>query len=178
MPSTRWWPPLGAAARRPGPIATIRQTLTLAGRSLRHMRRNPDEIYDLSIMPVMLLVMFTYVFGGAVLRSPGEYLQFVLPGVIVMSSMMATLTTGMGLNTDVMKGYFDRLRGMPIARSAPLSGRVLADTVNRPTRWSCSSGSARSSGSGSRPTPGRCWSRSACYWRSASRCPGLWCISE
>jgi oleandomycin transport system permease protein len=123
--------PFSAIPRRLGPVATLRHTLTLAGRSLRHMRRNPDEIFELSIMPIMLLVMFTYVFGGAVLRSTGEYLQFVLPGVIVMSGMMATLTTGMGLNTDLMKGYFDRLRGMPIARSAPLAGRVLADTVKQ-----------------------------------------------
>lgn len=121
----------GAAARRPGPVAAIRHSLTLAGRSLRHMRRNHDEIYDLSIMPIMLLVMFTYVFGAAVLQSTGEYLQFVLPGVIVMSSMMATPLTGMGLNTDVRKGYFDRLWGMPIARCAPLFGRVLADTVKQ-----------------------------------------------
>ncbi|GAB3497768.1 ABC transporter permease [Amycolatopsis cihanbeyliensis] len=124
-------PHAGAPPRRTGLTAGLRHMLTLTGRGLRHIRRNPDELFDLSFTPVMLLLLFTYVFGGAVLTSTGEYLQFVLPGVIVMSSMLATMSTGMSLNSDVTKGYFDRLRGMPIARSAPLAGHVLTGSVKQ-----------------------------------------------
>lgn len=123
--------PALAGPPRLGPLETARHCLTLAARNLMHIRRNPDELVDTSVVPVMLLLLFTYVFGGALSRSTGDYLQFVLPGVIVMSAMLGTLSTGMGLNVDVMKGWFDRLRAMPIARSAPLAGRILADCVKQ-----------------------------------------------
>ncbi|NGO70345.1 ABC transporter permease [Streptomyces boncukensis] len=126
--------PAGAGPRRVPLTEGCRQVSTLAARNLMHIRRNPDELIDLSVVPVMLLLLFTYVFGGAIADSTSEYLQFVLPGVIVMSAMLGTLSTGMGLNVDVMKGYLDRLRSLPVARSAPLAGRILADTAKQ--AWS------------------------------------------
>jgi ABC-2 type transport system permease protein/oleandomycin transport system permease protein len=119
------------AGRRVGPIATLRHTMTLAWRSLVQVKHNPMELLDLSVQPIMFLLLFTYVFGGAISGSTGEYLQFSLPGLIVQNMLFATLTTAIGLNTDIHKGVFDRLRSLPIARSAPLAGRIVADTLKQ-----------------------------------------------
>ncbi|MDO3700794.1 ABC transporter permease [Micromonospora sp. C28SCA-DRY-2] len=123
-------------ARRLGPTAGLRHTLTLAWRSLVQIKHNPMELLDLSIQPVMFVLLFTYVFGGAISGSPGDYLTFALPGIIVQNAFFATMTTGFGLNNDLTKGVFDRLRALPIARWAPLAGRILADTVKQ--AWSVS----------------------------------------
>lgn len=125
-----------APARRLSPAAGLRHTLTLAWRSLVQIKHNPVELLDLSIQPVMFVLLFTYVFGGAISGSPGEYLTFALPGIIVQNAFFATMTTGFGLNNDLTKGVFDRLRALPIARWAPLAGRILADTVKQ--AWSVS----------------------------------------
>ncbi|EEP73817.1 ABC-2 type transporter [Micromonospora sp. ATCC 39149] len=125
-----------APARRLGVVAGLRHTLTLAWRSLVQIKHNPMELLDLSIQPVMFVLLFTYVFGTAIAGSPGEYLTFALPGIIVQNALFATMTTGFGLNNDLTKGMFDRLRALPIARWAPLAGRILADTVKQ--AWSVS----------------------------------------
>ncbi|MDG4767337.1 ABC transporter permease [Solwaraspora sp. WMMD406] len=116
------------------PLAGLRHTGTLAWRSLVQIKHNPMELLDLSIQPLMFVLLFTYVFGGAIAGSPGDYLTFALPGIIVQNALFATMTTGFGLNTDLTKGVFDRLRSLPIARWAPLAGRILADTVKQ--AWS------------------------------------------
>ncbi|MEU7000598.1 ABC transporter permease [Nonomuraea sp. NPDC046570] len=118
-------------ARRPTAGATVRQTMTLAWRSLVQIKHNPWELLDLSIQPIMFLVLFTYVFGGAISGSTGDYLQFALPGLLVQNALFYTLSTAIGLNTDITKGVFDRLRSLPIARTAPLSGRIIADTFKQ-----------------------------------------------
>ena len=128
-------PPL-APARRLGLTAGLRHTMTLAWRSLVQIKHNPMELLDLSIQPVMFVLLFTYVFGGAISGSPGDYLKFALPGIIVQNAFFATMTTGFGLNNDLTKGVFDRLRALPIARWSPLAGRILADTVKQ--AWSVS----------------------------------------
>lgn len=116
------------------PVAGLRHTGTLAWRSLVQIKHNPLELLDLSVQPLMFLLLFTYVFGGAIAGTPGDYLTFALPGIIVQNALFATMTTGFGLNTDLTKGVFDRLRSLPIARWAPLAGRILADTVKQ--AWS------------------------------------------
>ncbi|MCW3843316.1 ABC transporter permease [Micromonospora yasonensis] len=123
-----------APARRPSLAAGLRHTLTLAWRSLVQIKHNPMELLDLSIQPVMFVLLFTYVFGGAISGSPGDYLKFALPGIIVQNAFFATMTTGFGLNQDLTKGVFDRLRALPVARWAPLAGRIVADTVKQ--AWS------------------------------------------
>ncbi|GLI02967.1 ABC transporter permease [Phytohabitans aurantiacus] len=115
-------------------MAMPRQTLTLAWRSLVQIKHNPAELLDLSIQPIMFVALFTYVFGGAISGSTGDYLTFALPGIIVQNALFASVTTGVGLNSDLTKGVFDRLRSLPIARSAPLAGRILADTAKQ--AWS------------------------------------------
>jgi oleandomycin transport system permease protein len=123
-----------APTRRVSPAAGFRHTLSLAWRSLVQIRHNPMELLDLSIQPIMFVLLFTYVFGTAIAGSSGDYLKLMLPGIMVQNALFATMTTGFGLNTDLTKGVFDRLRSLPIARWSPLAGRILADTVKQ--AWS------------------------------------------
>src|SRR5262245_62706857 len=119
---------------RVSPIEGLRQTLTLGWRTLVQVRHNPFELLDFSIQPIMFVLLFTYVFGGAIGGSPGAYLTFALPGILVMNMLFVTMYVGTGLNTDLTKGVFDRLRSLPIARWAPLAGRITADLVKQ--AWS------------------------------------------
>lgn len=116
------------------PLEGIRQTLTLAWRTIVQVRHNPWELGDFSIQPIMFVLLFTYVFGGAIEGSTGEYLTYALPGIIVMNMLFVTMYVGLGLNTDLTKGMFDRLRSLPVARWAPLAGRILADLLKQ--AWS------------------------------------------
>jgi oleandomycin transport system permease protein len=117
--------------RRVSPVDSLRHVRTLAWRSLVSIKHNPFELLDLSIQPIMFVLLFTYVFGGAISGSPEAYLQFMLPGIIVQNTIFATLTTGVGLSTDLTKGVYDRLRSLPIARWSPLAGRIAADSVKQ-----------------------------------------------
>jgi ABC-2 type transport system permease protein/oleandomycin transport system permease protein len=123
--------PLGPLSPRVGPLQGLRQTFSLAWRTLVQIKHNPAELIDFSIQPVMFLLLFTYVFGGAIGGSPHKYLMFALPGIIVQNSLFTTLNTATGLSTDLEKGFFDRLRSLAIARFAPLSGRILADIAKQ-----------------------------------------------
>ncbi len=119
---------------RVSPIQGLRQSMTLAWRTLVQIRHNPWELGDFSFQPILFVLLFTYVFGGAIGGSPGDYLTLTLPGLIVMNMFFVTMYVGMGLNTDLTKGVFDRLRSLPIARWAPLAGRITADMVKQ--AWS------------------------------------------
>lgn len=121
---------------RVSPVEGLRHTGTLAWRTLVQIRHNPMELMDYSVQPLMFVLLFTYVFGGALAGSTTEYLAFALPGIIVQNALFTTLNTGIGLNTDVTKGVFDRLRSLPIARFAPLAGRIVADMAKQV--WSMS----------------------------------------
>jgi ABC-2 type transport system permease protein len=89
----------------------------------------PEQLLDVTITPVMFLVMFTYLFGGAVAGSTGEYLNYILPGIMVMSVLFTTVYSGVALNTDLTKGVVDRFRSLPIWRPSPLLGSLLGDSV-------------------------------------------------
>jgi oleandomycin transport system permease protein len=116
------------------PVTGLRQTFTLAWRTLIQVKHNPWELGDFSFQPIMFVLLFTYVFGGAIAGSPADYLQFALPGIIVMNMLFVTMYVGLGLNTDLTKGVFDRLRSLPIARWAPMAGRITADLLKQ--AWS------------------------------------------
>ncbi|MGH3870806.1 MAG: ABC transporter permease [Pseudonocardiaceae bacterium] len=121
-------------APRVSAVEGLRQTMTLAWRTLVQIRHNPWELADFSIQPIMFVLLFTYVFGGAISGSAGEYLTYALPGIIVMNMFFVTMYIGMGLSMDLTKGVFDRLRSLPLARWAPLTGRIVADLVKQ--TWS------------------------------------------
>jgi oleandomycin transport system permease protein len=107
----------------------IRDSLILAKRSITKMVRNPEQFIDVTVQPIIMTVLFVFIFGGAISGSTGAYVQFALPGIIVQTIMFTSLTIGVNLNTDIEKGIFDRFRSLPIARSAPLFGAVLGDIV-------------------------------------------------
>jgi oleandomycin transport system permease protein len=106
----------------------LQHGLSLAWRGIIKIRKNPEQLGDVVLAPIIFLVMFVYIFGGA-LGGTHEYMQRLVPGIMVMNIFQASMTVGIALNTDVSKGLFDRFRSMPIARSAPLVGAVLADVV-------------------------------------------------
>ncbi|MFI7062438.1 ABC transporter permease [Kribbella sp. NPDC050124] len=116
------------------PVQGLRQSATLAWRTIVQIRHNPWELGDFSFQPILFLVLFTYIFGGAISGSTADYLTITLPGIIVMNMFFVTMYVGTGLNTDLTKGVFDRLRSLPIARWAPLAGRITADLVKH--AWS------------------------------------------
>lgn len=117
--------------KRVSPATTGRNIMTLAWRSLVQIKHNPMELIDLSVQPIMFVLLFAYVFGPPMAGSVEDYLPIVIPGIIAQNALFATMTTGVGLNVDVTKGVFDRLRSLPISRTAPLAGRMLADTVKQ-----------------------------------------------
>lgn len=110
-----------------GALAYPRHTLALARRSLLKMRRTPEALIDVTLQPIIFLLMFTYIFGGAIAGSSSDYLQFLLPGLLGQSIAMAGVALGQNLNADIEKGVFDRFRSLPIGRSVPLVGAVTAD---------------------------------------------------
>ncbi|GGM70969.1 ABC transporter permease [Dactylosporangium sucinum] len=106
---------------------TVRHSLTMAWRNLTKLRHSPDQLIDVVTMPIVLVAVFVYLFGNAVSGSTHSYLQYVLPGIAVQTLMFTALGIGVGLSNDQRNGIFDRLRSLPIARSAPLIGYVVAD---------------------------------------------------
>jgi oleandomycin transport system permease protein len=116
-------------ARRMNPIIGVRNTFTLTWRSLLKLRTNYEEVLGLSLTPIMYLLLFTYVFGGAVSGNVHNYLQYELPGILVLSVIFSTLGTGMALSQDIATGVFDRFRSLPISRTAPLAGAVFGDVA-------------------------------------------------
>jgi len=111
---------------RPGRLATA---LTFGWRGMLKVKHVPEQLLDVTVTPVMFLLLFTYLFGGAIAGSISAYLQYVLPGMLVMSVVFTTVYSGVSLNTDLTKGVVDRFRSLPIWRPAPLLGSLLGDSV-------------------------------------------------
>jgi ABC-2 type transport system permease protein/oleandomycin transport system permease protein len=108
----------------------ISDTMVAAWRNLLRIRRQPDLAVSFTIQPIMFLLLFAYVFGGAI-ETPGyaDYKDFLLPGIIAQSMTFGGFVTAIGLSDDLRKGLIDRFRSLPMARSAVLAGRTLADVV-------------------------------------------------
>jgi oleandomycin transport system permease protein len=121
--------PIAASTTEPRPFRLVRHSLALAKRSIIKMRRTPEAFMDVTLQPAIFLLLFTYVFGGAIAGSQKAYLQYLLPGILAQTIAMSATAIGVNMNTDISKGVFDRFRSLPIARSAPLIGAVLADFV-------------------------------------------------
>ncbi|WP_216213859.1 ABC transporter permease [Amycolatopsis aidingensis] len=119
----------GAPPARIGPARSLRHGISLAWRGTVKIKKNPEQLLDVTLQPILFLVMFVYLFGGAISGSTDTYMQFLVPGLMVQNALFASLSAGVSLNTDVNKGVFDRFRSMPIARSAPLVGAVLSDVL-------------------------------------------------
>jgi ABC-2 type transport system permease protein len=100
-----------------------------AWRGILKIKHVPEQLIDATVTPVLFLLMFTYLFGGAVEGSTSEYLQYILPGVFAQSVLFTSVYSGVALNTDMTKGVVDRFRTLPVWRAAPLLGAVAGDSV-------------------------------------------------
>jgi ABC-2 type transport system permease protein/oleandomycin transport system permease protein len=108
---------------------TVSDTLVLARRNLVRIPRQPDLLIAYTIQPVMFVLLFVYVFGGAI-RTPGfDYVDFLMPGIIVQSIAFGGFVTALGLSEDVQKGLIDRFRSLPMSRAAVLTGRTFSDVA-------------------------------------------------
>ena len=109
--------------------ASASDTLVIARRSLKRIPRQPDLLTSYTIQPVMFVLLFVYVFGGAIDSGPFDYVDFLMPGIIVQSIAFGGFVTAIGLSDDVRKGLIDRFRSLPMSRAAVLTGRTLSDVV-------------------------------------------------
>ncbi len=114
---------------RPTLRDTIDQTLAMAWRSTKKMRRNPEQFFDVTIQPLLFTAMFAYIFGGAISGSVSAYLPLIIPGILAQTALTSCMAMGTQLREDMDKGVFDRFRSLPIARIAPLAGPALADVI-------------------------------------------------
>jgi ABC-2 type transport system permease protein len=126
--------PVEAPARR---LATKRISLrqsvensfTMAYRGVLKIKHNPEQLFDVTLQPILFTLMFTYIFGGAISGDVHSYLPVIIPGILVQTVIVTSIVTGTQLREDMDKGVFDRFKSLPIARIAPLSGALTADMV-------------------------------------------------
>jgi oleandomycin transport system permease protein len=121
------------SGRRVTPAAALRQVTIIVRRNLLHVVSDPQQLIGMTVQPLMFLLLFVYVFGGAIAGSPRSYIQYVLPGLVVQGVTFWAMQTAIGLNADFQRGLVDRFRSLPIARSAVVAGRILADELR--TAW-------------------------------------------
>jgi ABC-2 type transport system permease protein len=121
-------PHLRAVPRPPSPSA-FSNALVFGWRAVLKFRHVPEQLFDLVMTPIMFTLLFTFVFGGALAGSPGEYLQFFVPGILVQTVVFNSVYSGMGLSTDLSKGLFDRFRSLPIWSLAPFAGLMVGDVL-------------------------------------------------
>jgi ABC-2 type transport system permease protein len=118
-----------SSSERPPRAGAGTAAITFGWRGMLKIKHVPEQLIDVTITPVLFTLLFTYMYGGAISGSTGEYLQFILPGTIVMSVLFTTVYSGVALNTDITKGVVDRFRSLPIWPAAPLVGAVVGDSV-------------------------------------------------
>jgi len=118
-----------APGERPPRPSALSASVTFGWRAMLKIKHVPEQLFDVTAFPLIMTLMFTYLFGGALADSPTEYLQFFLPGIMVTSVVMITMYTGVGLNTDIEKGVFDRFRSMPVWRPSALVGMIFGDVL-------------------------------------------------
>jgi ABC-2 type transport system permease protein len=112
---------------RPAPVSAWSAIGTLAWRALLKIKHVPFQLFDVTVTPIMFTLLFTYMFGGALAGSPKEYLHYLLPGILVQTVIFITVYTGVGINTDIQKGLYDRFRTLPMWQPAPILGALLGD---------------------------------------------------
>lgn len=116
-----------ATSERPPRASAVSASLTFGWRALLKIKHMPEQLADVVGIPIIFTLLFTYLFGGALAGSTADYLRFLLPGSLVMTVLMVSVYAGVGLNTDVTKGVFDRFRSLPIWRPAVFLGALIGD---------------------------------------------------
>ncbi len=118
-----------STAPSPERVGPVSAALAFGWRGMLKIKHVPEQLMDVTLTPVLFVLMFTYLFGGAIAGSTADYLDYILPGILVMSVLFTTVYSGVSLNTDLTKGVVDRFRSLPIWRPAPLVGALLGDSV-------------------------------------------------
>ncbi|MFY3743234.1 ABC transporter permease [Anaeromyxobacter sp. Red801] len=116
-----------AIRARPRPASAASAVLTLAWRAMLKIKHVPFQLFDVTVTPIMFTLLFTFIFGGALAGSPRQYVQYLVPGVLVQTVLFITVYTGVGLNSDIRKGLYDRFRSLPMWQPAPLLGALAGD---------------------------------------------------
>jgi ABC-2 type transport system permease protein len=116
-----------ASQQRIIPVSAFSSVITLAWRAMLKIKHVPFQLFDVTVTPIMFTLLFTYIFGGALAGSPAQYIQYLLPGIVVQTILFITVYTGVGLNTDIQKGLYDRFRSLPIWQPAPILGALVGD---------------------------------------------------
>ncbi|WP_455358517.1 ABC transporter permease [Streptomyces sp. SYSU K21746] len=114
---------------RPARPSALSTSVTFGWRAVLKIKHVPEQLFDVTAFPIMMVLMYTYLFGGAIAGSPEAYIQELLPGILVMSIVMITMYTGVSVNTDIEKGVFDRFRTLPIWRPSVMVGYLLGDML-------------------------------------------------
>lgn len=123
--------PLAPPVLTDGPLWAVRDTLAMAGRNIRRLMRQPEMVMFNIVSPIMFVLLFRYVFGGAIGGLNGiNYVNYLIPGIAVQTVLFSAGVTGFAISDDLQKGFVSRLRSLPMARSAVFGGRVAADTLN------------------------------------------------
>lgn len=117
------------AIARPATPSAVSNALVFGWRAVLKFKHVPEQLFDLVMTPIMFTLLFTFVFGGALAGSPGEYIQFFVPGILVQTVAFNAVYSGMGLSTDLGKGLFDRFRSLPIWSLAPFAGLMVGDVL-------------------------------------------------
>ena len=116
-----------SSRRRPAEAGAVAASLAFAWRSLLKIKHVPEQLGDVIGIPILFTLMFTYLFGGALAGSTGDYLQFLLPGTLTLAVVFVTVYSGVTLNRDLATGAFDRFRSLPVWRPAPIVGGLIGD---------------------------------------------------
>ncbi|EOM78197.1 ABC transporter permease [Rhodococcus rhodnii] len=114
---------------RPARPSALSTSMAFGHRALLKIKHVPEQLFDVTMFPIMFTLMFTFLFGGALAGSTEAYVQFLIPGILVQTVVMITMYTGLTLNKDIEKGVFDRFRSLPIWRPSPLVGALFGDIV-------------------------------------------------
>jgi ABC-2 type transport system permease protein len=126
--ATKTVPALKPMPRPPAP-SPLSNALVFGWRAVLKFKHVPEQLFDLVMTPIMFTLLFTFVFGGALAGTPGSYLQYFLPGILVQTVVFNSVYSGMGLSTDLSKGLFDRFRSLPIWPLAPFAGLMVGDIL-------------------------------------------------
>ncbi|MGH7529832.1 MAG: ABC transporter permease [Gemmatimonadales bacterium] len=116
-----------AMRARPSPAPALSTVFTLAWRALLKIKHVPFQLFDVTVTPIMFTLLFTWIFGGALAGTPRQYIQYLLPGILVQTIVFITVYTGVGLNADIHKGLYDRFRSLPMWQPSPLFGALAGD---------------------------------------------------
>ncbi|WP_182526447.1 ABC transporter permease [Nocardioides dongkuii] len=117
------------SAERPPRAGAVSSSVTFGWRALLKIKHVPEQLFDVTMFPILFTLMFTFVFGGAISGSTQDYLQYALPGILTQTVVFITMYTGLTINTDIDKGVFDRFRSLPVWRASLLVGALLGDTL-------------------------------------------------